>query len=493
MSLLFSLPTSPLRRRKGEKSSKYGGRSFAKGCRQALGCNLVQTLYRNLIGFILPWAFFSMMPWVGEQLFKKFILTLDEPDFDHPSFNPYHLLYFLVLPTSTLGGIGLFLFMNRKLPTTNNDALPSELGCLVVWRIVTRGTNQKALSETVDACRREMKRTPLFPYLIEIVTEEGAYLDMLEGKGNNDLSIIIVPASYQTSQGSLFKARALHYALQASSVPNTAWLVHLDEETQPTPSGVRGIAKMIAEEEAREDGRPRVGQGAILYHRLMHKHLLLTFADMLRTGDDISRFYLQAFLGKPLFGMHGSFIVVRNDVEKAIGFDFGLIGSITEDAYWSLKFMEKGYKLRWVDGYLSEQCNHSIGDFLKQRRRWIVGLSLIGFRAPIQLRHRAALLMASSFWVLSPLTYVSTIIDMYNRVQLSEGMVMLKGVVFGYFTTVYFLGLSVNLIERKVPFLQRMFWYIVQFFSLPISVLLEATAIVYALLSPDLGFHIVQK
>ena len=73
---------------------------------------------------------------------------------------------------------------------------------------------------------------------------------------------------------------------------------------------------------------------------------------------------------------------MRNDVECAIGFDFGPRGSITEDAFWALVAMERGHRTRWVEGYLEEQSTQSVVDFIKQRERWFRGLVAVVFDAP---------------------------------------------------------------------------------------------------------------
>ena len=86
---------------------------------------------------------------------------------------------------------------------------------------------------------------------------------------------------------------------------------------------------------------PRIGQGAILYHRKWGIHPFLTLADNIRTGSDFGHFHLGHRLGLPIFGLHGSYIVVKNAVEQQIGFDFGPQGSITEDAFWGLVAVQK--------------------------------------------------------------------------------------------------------------------------------------------------------
>lgn len=146
---------------------------------------------------------------------------------------------------------------------------------------------------------------------------------------------------------------------------------------------------MIQEEEKSE--QLRIGQGPILYHRTWKKYPYLTLADNVKTGDDFARFHFQHKVGITMFGLHGSYIVVRNDIEKSIGLDFGPNGSITEDAFWALVAKKKGYRGRWVDGYLEEQSTQSIKDFIKQRRRWFQGLAKVSLYAPVNPKWRFSL------------------------------------------------------------------------------------------------------
>ncbi|HTX01427.1 MAG TPA: glycosyltransferase family 2 protein, partial [Acidimicrobiales bacterium] len=265
------------------------------------------------------------------------------------------------------------------------------IGQLVCFRIVTRGTNVEALRKTVQALRHEIARLPLFPSVIEVVTDTSVELPR-----SGDLRQICVPSDYRTPNGTRFKARALHYALEASPLPGDAWIFHLDEETHVTSSVLRGIATAITEEE--RAGSLRIGQGAVLYHRDLAEHPLLTLADSIRTGDDLGRFRLQHFTKRPLWGLHGSFILVRCDVEREVGFDFGPEGSVTEDAWWALVEMAHGRRTRWVDGYCLEQATRSMKDFVKQRRRWFVGLMLVCRQSPVPLRGRLPLLASVLLW-----------------------------------------------------------------------------------------------
>ena len=287
------------------------------------------------------------------------------------------LLWLGALLPGSLGLIGTLLY---RFPTDLDAIRP--INRMICWRIVTAGKNIDIVLSTIRRCRAEMAKTPLAPYLIEVVIDACDNVARLPA-GDVDVRVIVVPPEYATPNKSRYKARALHYALFNSSISETAWIVHLDEETQPTQSAIKGVCKFIAEEEA--SGRLRIGQGALLYHREWKRHPFLTLADNVRTGDDLARFHLQHRLGVTMFGLHGSFIVVRNDVEKATGgFDFGPNGDITEDAFWAIKAMQNGLRCAWVDGFMEEQSCMSIVDFLRQRRRWFHGLVKTVLYAPGQ-------------------------------------------------------------------------------------------------------------
>jgi egghead protein (zeste-white 4 protein) len=264
----------------------------------------------------------------------------------------------------------------------------------VCFRIVSRGQNAAVLAETVDNIRHQMARHRLFPYRIEVVTD--LRVDLPSG---DDLFALVVPATFRPRRGARFKARALEYARRKSRLPRNAWILHLDEESRITPSLIAGIRSAVLEEE--ESGRHRIGQGAILYHRNLRRNPILTLADSLRTGDDLGRFHLQHRLGLTLFGLHGSFILVRNSIEQQSSFDVGAAGSITEDAWWALVQMDRGRRCRWVDGYVVEQSPETIRDFIKQRRRWYVGLVKCVLKAPTRLRYRIPLGITLFLWSVS--------------------------------------------------------------------------------------------
>jgi egghead protein (zeste-white 4 protein) len=383
------------------------------------------------------------------------------------------------------GGLGLA--GNLWYRHQDNSAV-TPIDTLVSWRIVSRGTNVSALRSTIERCQREMAARPLFPYVIEVVLD-GQADGLPQGP---DIRYVLVPADYQTPNGSLFKARALQYVLDNSPLPDDTWIVHLDEETQPTRSGIEGIAQMIREEETA--GTLRIGQGCILYHRDWKRHPVLTLADMVRTGDDLARFHFQHKLGRTIFGMHGSYIVVRNSVAKEVGFDFGPQGSITEDAFWALVQMHNGRRARWCDGYLEEQSTQSPMDFIKQRRRWFLGLIKVSRHAPVPLRWRLPLGINTIIWALAPLGFLYTVTHLFYGTAVPEAVRATANLAYGTYVVLYVMGLRINLDEAgEHRWWKRQFWYLSTVLLLPLFSTLEAAGVIYGFVKPEAGFHIVKK
>jgi beta-1,4-mannosyltransferase len=389
------------------------------------------------------------------------------------------------------GACGLAGLLSYKHATDLDEVEP--IDTLVSFRIVSRGTNIEALVSTIRRCQKEMARSPLFPYVIEVVTDANPLAvfppDFPPG---NDITYMQVPADYTTPNGSLFKARGLQYAVEHSALPLDAWIVHLDEETQPTSSGIKGICAMIREE--RDTAMPRIGQGAILYHRQWRPHPVLTLADTVRTGDDFGRFHFQHRLGVTVFGLHGSYIVVKNSVEKQIGFDFGPKGSITEDAFWALVAMQAGYRCRWVDGYVEEQSTQSVSDFVRQRRRWFQGLTKVALYAPVKLRWRFCIGLNSALWAMAPFGTLYTIGHFFHGFEIRAWVTLFANLSLASFGTLYLIGLRANLDEHGITSrLRRLGWCTAQVLLLPVFTFMEGAGVLGAIFKPVAGFHIVQK
>lgn len=68
-------------------------------------------------------------------------------------------------------------------------------------------------------------------------------------------------------------------------------------------------------------------------------------ADCIRVADDLGRFRLAGeFIGIPVFGIHGSFLMIHSEIERKIGFDVGTNNSVTEDFAQGLLASTAGYR-----------------------------------------------------------------------------------------------------------------------------------------------------
>jgi egghead protein (zeste-white 4 protein) len=176
-----------------------------------------------------------------------------------------------------------------------------------------------------------------------------------------------------------------------------------------------------------------------------------------------------------------------------VGFDFGPAGSMTEDAFWVLREMDLGARCRFVDGYVVEQAPHSVRDFMQQRRRWFVGLSLVARQASIRLRFRAVLglmtLLWSVSWLVNLYTFGNLVFGYHEPLWLRAP----ANLVFAYFVSLYLIGLRMNLAHRPAGPWRSSLMFLAQVLLLPFFAVLEAGSVVWGLIKPPVGFHVIEK
>ena len=117
-------------------------------------------------------------------------------------------------------------------------------------------------------------------FQIEIVTDKEISIQNLPA---HMIRQIVVPSTYRTKSGALYKSRALQYALEptVNQLSPEDFIIHLDEETLLTENSIRGILNFVASNEY------DIGQGLITYANDTIVNYLTTLADSMRVGVDL--------------------------------------------------------------------------------------------------------------------------------------------------------------------------------------------------------------
>ncbi len=411
------------------------------------------------------------------------------------------ILWLVPLPSAVVSLLGILLYHD-----TLHDRRPAPLPRgSIYFRLVTRGTNQPTVVATavgvIETMERFMRTHRIHvPYVVEVVTEKTTpHLSILLAKVpyGERVRVIEVHPAFTTERSARYKARALHFALQESAARPHDWIFHLDDESRIDAGTVQGILRFAAAEERRTlrdpAYKPRIGQGTILYHRTMRENLLYTLADSLRTADDLGRYFLQYLFGVCVFGMHGSFILCRNSVEQAGGFDFYPDQCITEDAYWGLAMMQRGYRFGHVSGYVHEQSPERAIDFVKQRRRWFRGIANVLQANDIRPRYKLMLSGMSLLWSFSWLVILYTIVNILHPIRVPLVVGILASLAFATYILMYLIGYAVNVRYVAISLPRKVAYGVLQVALIPVCALLEAAGVLYGLLDRTLDFHVIRK
>ncbi len=247
----------------------------------------------------------------------------------------------------------------------------------VIFQVTAIGTNPRALETTVESVRYWIRRTPGFRHraLVWLVVEPEGYAtapSLYEAWRASGIEVWIVPTGYRTPLGTRGKARALQYACDLRSARGLdgpeVWVYHQDEETCVGEDTLRGIAEFI------ERRRELLGAGIILYP-LDWMPIPSHVQEFTRSYDDLRVLDSLTMPGNPTAGFHGSHFVVRADVEGAVGWDAeGYCPA--EDLLFEIRVRARfGSVFGILKGFAYEKGAFTLRDQLRQRRRWIRGIT----------------------------------------------------------------------------------------------------------------------
>jgi egghead protein (zeste-white 4 protein) len=393
------------------------------------------------------------------------------------------LLTLLPLPLMIFNMIGFIFFNIFEEPYLQCSPQLTPMICI---RVVTRGNYPLLVRDTIKHNITVCDSVGLTNFSFEVITNK--YLSLLDNCDSR-VKQVVIPQNYCTKNGSLFKARALQYAVEHHVVDENGWIVHLDEETLLTKNSLYGILNFV-----NNKNDYSIGQGLIIYASSGIVNQMTTLGDSARVGADLGllRCCLKLF-HLPLFVFKGSYIICKAACEQAITFDNGANGSISEDMYFAIKAMEAGYKFDWIEGEMLERSPFTLYDFIQQRKRWIQGLLLIVRDGTLPIMRRLCLGIS----VYSSVSIVFNVMNIFiipfypvDLPLLIDFLISFIGVVTVY---LYFIGMVRSFHSHQLNYFGFIIKILCLCIYLPVIVICETIAVIWAIIGKKNTFYVVQK
>lgn len=359
------------------------------------------------------------------------------------------------------------------------------LAPFICIRIVTRGDYAQLVKDNVARNMARCNEAGLENYIIEVVTDKPVGLPI-----HRRIREVVVPKSYRTKTGALFKARALQYCLEdnVNILSGSDWIVHLDEETLLTENSIRGVLNFVL------DGKHHFGQGLITYANEEVVNWVTTLADSFRVADDMGKMRLQfSLFHKPLLSWKGSYVVTQVAAEKQVAFDNGLDGSVAEDCFFAMLAYKKGFSFNFVEGEMWEKSPFTLWDFVQQRKRWLQGILLVVHSKEIPVRHKLLLGISCYSWVTMPLSTSNIILAGLCPIPcppLIDFMCAFIGAVNIY---MYVFGVVKSFSLYRFGLIRFTLCILGALCTIPVNVLIENVAVIWGLFGNKHTFYVVNK
>ena len=370
-----------------------------------------------------------------------------------------------------------------KAPTLK---LPKANIPFMCFRVVTRGLYPDLVKKNVERNIQTCYKAGIDNFKFQVVTDNSLNLQK-----SSLVHELVVPAVYVTMNNSLFKARALQYCNEpgVNMLSKDDWVVHLDEETLLTEASAIGLANFASEDHG------DVGQGVISYANEEIVNWWTTLADSIRVSIDMGmmRFCFRV-LGCPLMGFKGSYIIAKESVERNVGFDFGPKGSVAEDVMFALVAWSRGYKFNFVEGEMWEKSPFTLGDYIKQRKRWFIGHMFTMLNDEIPLRCKLGMIPTDLGWFLLIGNILNVPASFLFPIPLPLALNVTSGSMGGLILFLFLFGSIKSFSLRKYGLFRKTLIVLCTVPIIPLAACLDAAASVYGFYTRNSGgFHIVKK
>lgn len=399
------------------------------------------------------------------------------------------LLYFLRILTFLSFPQVLFNFVGLSIYNAFPDKVELKgsplLAPFICIRVVTRGDYPQLVKDNVNRNMNKCIEAGLENFQIEVVSDKPVGLAL-----HRRIREVVVPPTYRTKSGALFKARALQYCLEnnVNELAENDWIVHLDEETLLTENSIRGILNFVL------DGKHQFGQGLITYANENVVNWITTLADSFRVADDMGKLRLQfTMFHKPLFSMKGSYVVTQMTAEKAVSFDNGLDGSISEDCFFAMKAFTEGYSFNFIEGEMWEKSPFTLWDFVQQRKRWLQGILLVVHSKAIPLKKKLLLGISCYSWVTLPLATSNLVLAGLCPISCSPIIDFLCAFIGAVNIYMYVFGVVKSFSLYRFGFSRFFLCIFGALLTIPFNLIIENVAVIWGLFGKKHKFYVVNK
>jgi egghead protein (zeste-white 4 protein) len=255
-------------------------------------------------------------------------------------------------------------------------------------QITTKGGALPVVERSLSELERILGRQPWLQSVLtaEVITEvpeESEFLEHRFAGTRLRVDAVTLPADYETPNGTKLKARALHHLVELrrggwNRREGRTFIVHFDEETLVTEAHLMVLVDYLS-----SNPRP-VSQGPIVYPLEWKKTPWICRALESTRPFGCSE-CARVMENPPPPHLHGSNLVVDEEAENLIGWDFGTLDGqpfIAEDLLFGLRaFSQLGREaFGWHGATMMEQPPLSLHWAVQQRLRWVTG-ALQGLRA----------------------------------------------------------------------------------------------------------------
>lgn len=255
-------------------------------------------------------------------------------------------------------------FLHYRKRFINNEPAPPAPKSFVIFQITTRGSCS-VVYDVVKRIRDVCSKADFKDYRIDVVTDSQT--------DQYDAEMVHVPPDFQTPHGSRFKSRALHYNVlrlieEGDNQPDR-WIWHLDEDSFVTQQALTSILRYVS-----RDNPAPIAEGAILYSKIFEGGPLSPFYQAIIPFLTYNCINMMTNRRIPLY-LQGSNLLVRANIECAIGWDFGPTAG--EDQKFGFEAsLALGKKINplfdWHGGVIEELPPFGFRSFILQRQRWFI-------------------------------------------------------------------------------------------------------------------------